>query len=139
VIPEESAAEAVDAVWRCRDAVMVRDFEAIEHCFGPNVRVVTAASGTLEGRAAVRGLFEDILRPYETFVIEDGSEARSIGNGVVLAAFVISGRMLGSVRELRSPLSSVSVVADGLIEWHAHYTDPEEAGAAAQRLAEERG
>jgi hypothetical protein len=40
---------------------------------------------------------------------------------------------------LRSPLASVSVVADGLVEWHAHYTDAAEARTSPEGLAEERG
>jgi ketosteroid isomerase-like protein len=138
-MPEEPTTKAAAAVWRYRDAVVSRDFDAVELCFEPDVCVVTAASGTLEGRAALRMLIEDILRPYETFEFEDGAEVRGVGNGVVLATFVISGRMGGSANELRSPVSSVSVVVDGLIVWHAHYTDPSEALAGAERLAERRG
>ena len=33
----------------------------------------------------------------------------------------------------------VSVLADSVIEWHAQYPDPDEARAAAESLAKERG
>lgn len=136
---DSTAVDAVALLRRYSDAVVRRDFDEVERCVAPNVRFVTAASGTLEGRAAVRALIEDIVRPFETFEIDEGEEIRSLGNGVVLAVFFTKGRMAGGVGELRSPFASVSVVAHGVIEWHAHYTEPGEARAAAERLATERG
>jgi len=133
-----SDADAVELVRRYSDAVVRRDFNEVERCVTPNVCFVTAASGTLEGRAAVRALVEDIVRPFETFAIDEGEEVRSLGNGVVLAVFFTKGRMVGGVGELRSPFASVSLTTDGLIEWHAHYTDADDARAAAERLAQER-
>lgn len=105
----------------------------------PNVCFITAISGTLEGRAALRALLEEIVGSYETFDIDEGEELRSVGNGVVLGIFTIKGRWVGGASELRSPFASVSVIADGLIEWHAHYTDANEARVRAERLTAERG
>jgi ketosteroid isomerase-like protein len=136
---QSQAADAVALVRRYSDAVARRDFDDVEDCFAPNARCVTAASGTLEGRAAVRAMIEEIVGSYETWEIDEGEEVRSVGNGVVLAIFTIKGRWVGGVGELRSPFASVSVIADGLIAWHAHYTDAEEARRSAAGLAEARG
>jgi hypothetical protein len=88
---ESGTPDPTELVRLVAEALNRRDFDAAERCFAPTVRLVTAASGTVEGREAVRGLLEDIVGTYETF------------------------------------------------ESYTHYTDPAEARAGAERLAQERG
>jgi ketosteroid isomerase-like protein len=135
---ESGTPDPTELVRLVAEALNRRDFDAAERCFAPTVRLVTAASGTVEGREAVRGLLEDIVGTYETFAIDD-EEMRSLGSEVVLAMFVIRGCMAGTSVELKSPFATVSVAVDGLIESYTHYTDPAEARAGAERLAQERG
>jgi ketosteroid isomerase-like protein len=91
-----------------------------------------------EGRAAIRGLFEDWFGMLETAQIHI-DEIRDVGNGVVLLHFVQRAKPRGSSAWLDSRMALVSTWADGLIKETLVYTDIDEARAAAERLAKERG
>jgi ketosteroid isomerase-like protein len=94
--------------------------------------------GTFEGRAAVCGFFEDWLSAYEEFevVVE---EIADLGNGVTYAVLSQKGRPVGSSGEVRVRFASVSLWVNGLAARVTNYSDIEQARAAAERLAEERG
>jgi len=96
--------------------------------------------GTFEGRSAIRGLFEDFLSAYEDFQAER-EEIIDLGNGVTFAMTVVKGRLTGSSGELKLRFPTVTIWTDGIIERQTDYnsTDIDEARAAAERLAEERG
>jgi hypothetical protein len=96
--------------------------------------------GIFEGAAAIRGLLEDWGSSFD----EEQDEAEEItqfGNGVVLA--VIRGRAhpAGSAAGVRvtAHRNAVAVWTDDLIERVTIYRDRDEARAAAERLAKERG
>jgi ketosteroid isomerase-like protein len=98
----------------------------------------TTGAGVSAGREAIRGFWEDWTTAYEDFTAE-AEEFYDLGNGVGLSVFVQRGRLRDSVglAELRNVL--VTSFSDGLSERVMIYPDIDEARAAAERLAEERG
>jgi hypothetical protein len=76
---------------------------------------------------------------YEEFTFEL-EEFRDLGNGVTFSVISQRGRLADTtawVPEERSAL--VCTWMDGLIEKETNFTDIDEARAAAERLAQERG
>jgi ketosteroid isomerase-like protein len=94
--------------------------------------------GVYEGRAAVRGFFEDWIGAYQDLHIEL-EEVRDLGNGVAFAILLQTGRPEGSVGSVQLRYASVAIWRDGLIERCTQYSDVDAARAAAERLAKERG
>jgi hypothetical protein len=62
-----------------------------------------------------------------------------LGAGVSFAVVVMRGRPRGSTGWIRFRYASVGSWVDGLIERSTNYLDIDEARAAAERLARERG
>jgi ketosteroid isomerase-like protein len=94
--------------------------------------------GVFEGREAIRGFLEDWLRAYEDYeqVIE---EFRDLGNGVTFTVLLQKGRPVGSAGYVQLQYAIVGTWRDGLVKRGTFYTDIDEARAAAERLAQERG
>jgi ketosteroid isomerase-like protein len=131
---EELARQGIDAINR-------RDFDALLARYMPDAVLVAASpgiAGTFEGRDAIRGALEDVLASYDDFetVLE---ELRDLGNGVTLNVQLARGRPTGSSVFVEQRFAWVVVWTDGLIERSAIYTDIDEARAAAERVARERG
>jgi ketosteroid isomerase-like protein len=132
---EELARKGIDAISR-------RDFDAVLARYMPDAVWNTASAGgpigVFEGREAIRGAIEDLLAPYDDYeiVLE---EFRDLGNGVAFSVQLARGRPTGSSMFLEQRAAWVTLWTDGLIERSSVYTDIDEARAAAERLAEERG
>ena len=93
--------------------------------------------GFFEGRAAIRGFLEDWFRLYEELEFE--LEAVShLGGGVVFAVVIQDGRLAGSGGHLGQREGWVYLCVGGSIARLTTY-DVDQARAAAERLAEERG
>ena len=75
---------------------------------------------------------------YEDFEVAL-EEVNNLGNGVTILVAVQRGRPAGSSGFAELRYAAVMTWADGLIERITFYTDIDEARAAAERLAEERG
>ena len=91
------------------------------------------------GREAIRGALEDLIAPYEDLEVV-AEEFDDLGSGVTLAVFLARGRLRGSIRFVESRRSaSVTLWTNGLVERSTTYPDIDEARAAAERLAQERG
>ena len=73
--------------------------------------------------------------------VRDYDAGMRLGNGVAFAVAVQSARLAGSTGLVQGRYAAVSIWSDGLIERVTtyYYTDIDEARAAAERLAEERG
>ena len=141
-MPEESTTPDLEAATRLfREALNRRDFEAAVALYGPEA-VWNSADGLLglvEGREAIRDALEGLVGAFEDFETA-GEEFRDFGHGVTLSVNLHRGRPRGGgggFVELRA--AAVSIWAGGLIERITLYTDIDEARAAAERLAEERG
>jgi len=122
------------------EAVNRRDMDAVVSFFAPDaVLDGRAAGGLYEGRAAIRGFLDDWLGSFaelryevEEFVVLD--------DGVVLAVVYQEARPVGVDGQVH--LREGWVIywsADSLIVRLTTHTDVDEARAAAERLAEERG
>ena len=138
-MPEEfTTSGLVELVLRFVEAANQRDFAAIEAFYAPDVIVRGAEIGTFEGRAAARGVLEDVIAPYEEFRAET-EEVLDLGFGVAFAVVIARGRVGGGSAEVPFRYATVTIWSEGLVTRQTNYTDVDEARAAAQRLAEERG
>ena len=120
------------------EAVNRRDLDCVTSGFAPDsVFEGRVAGDVFEGRAAIRSFLEEWFGSYEElqFGLE---EVRDLGNGIVFAVVIQNGRPVGSAGHLRQREGWVFVWARGLITRLTTY-DIDEARAAAERLAEERG
>jgi ketosteroid isomerase-like protein len=140
-MPEESTTP--DLVELVRETVEVggrRDLDALLAFYAPEAvwDMSKVGMGEFEGLAAIRGFLEDWFGSYEEmqWVAE---EIRDLGNGVTLAVVVQTGRPVGSTGEVQVRSAGVSIWTDGLTEKVTHYQDIDEARAAAECLARERG
>jgi ketosteroid isomerase-like protein len=94
--------------------------------------------GVFEGQEAVRGFFSDWRSSYDEMAWEIEA-IRDLGNGLTFAVIVQTGRVFGSSGTVQLRYGSVMEWSGGLIVRNTTYTDIDEAGAAAERLAQERG
>jgi hypothetical protein len=94
--------------------------------------------GVLEGREAIRALFEDWIAAYEDFeqVIE---ELRDLGNRVICGVSRQRARLPGSSGLVELGRAAVLISRDGLVDRVTAYSDIHHARAAAERFAEEQG
>jgi ketosteroid isomerase-like protein len=93
--------------------------------------------GTFDGPAAIRGLLEDWVAPYDEWEIQL-EDLLDLGNGVVLAVLNENGKPAGSTGRVQLRYASVGVWADEMLLRATTYADIDEARAAAERLAESR-
>jgi ketosteroid isomerase-like protein len=95
------------------------------------------ADGFFEGRAAIRGFLENWFRIYEglSFEVEEVSH---LGGGVVFAVVIQDGRLVGGGGHVRQREGWVYLCVGGSIARLTTF-DVDEARAAAERLAQERG
>ena len=140
-MPEESTRpDLVELNRAFIEAANRRDVDAFMSFWGPDPVSFrsSAGLGTFEGRTAVRGFFEDWISSYEEFEMV-AEEIVDLGNGVTYAILRQRGRPVGSSGEVRLRFASVGFSVNGLYVRVKAYPDIDEARAAAERLAEERG
>jgi ketosteroid isomerase-like protein len=116
------------------------DWDAVMSFFAPHAvwDMSPQGLGIFEGRAAIRGFLEDWWRAYEELAVEV-DEVLDLGNGVGVRVITQRGRLAGGTGEVRQRSADVVLWVDGLIERVTAYLDIDQARAAAERLAEERG
>ena len=136
---ESTTPDLVELVRRLDEAANRLDFDAAVSLYAPDAVAEGRASGmTLEGRTAIRGFWEDVTVAYEEFEWRS-EEILDLGNGVTFVVSRASGRPVGSTGRVELRVAIVAVWEEGLIVRGTTYTDIDEARAAAERLAEERG
>jgi uncharacterized protein (TIGR02246 family) len=138
-MPEESMTlDLVELMGRAFEAANRRDLDAVASSFAEDATFDGRALGDhFEGRAAIRSFLEDWFGAYEE--LEVGlEEVRDLGNGIVFAVVVQSGRPAGGAGHLRQREGWVFVWVRGLIA-RLTISEVDEARAAAERLAQERG
>jgi len=136
---ESTTPDLVELVRRLVETLDRLDFDAAMSFYAPDAVWEGNASGmTLEGRTAIRGFWEDMTVAYEEFEVQR-QETLDLGNGVAFGVTRASGRLVGSTGRVELRLATVAVWEEGLIARVTTYDDPDEARAAAERLAEERG
>jgi ketosteroid isomerase-like protein len=136
---ESTTPDLVELGRRFVEAASSRDLDAMLSFYGPDPVWESMGMATrFEGVAAIRGFYEDFQGAYEEFRAEL-EEMIDLGNGVTFSVIVQQGRFVGSTVHVRMRFGAVTTWADGLIKHTTNYTDVDEARAAAERLAEERG
>jgi len=96
--------------------------------------------GTFSGREAAIGFLKDWASSFEDLTIEF-DEILDLGHGVALTLYRQEGRPIGASNYVRVRSAMVGLWVDGAIVRNTIYpeTDIDEARAAAERLAQERG
>src|SRR5437588_1894699 len=137
-MPEDSTApDLVERVRGLVGAVDRCDVDAFVSFQAPDA-VLEAAVGRFEGVAAIRGFIEDWVANYEEFAATL-EEVRDLGNGVTFSVIRQQGRLVGSSGYVQLLNAMVNVWVDGVIARTITGPDIDDARAAAERLAEERG
>jgi len=141
-MPEESTTpDLVELMGRAFEATSCRDFDGLMSFFAEDATWSPTPLGIrLEGRAAIRDNLEAWLAPYEEYKIEP-ERIMEHANGVVWVIAVQEGRPAGAAASarVREVWSYVALWEDGIVVQLEAYRDADEARAAAERLAEERG
>ena len=138
---EESTTPDLIARWQeAADAGSRRDFHAGMRDFAPACvwDLSAAGLGSFEGATAIRSFLEDWIGAYEENEYNQ-EEARDLGNGVLFVVTTLGGRPAGSASSVQERWSYTVTWADGMIVRVVARADIDEARAAAERLAEERG
>jgi ketosteroid isomerase-like protein len=99
--------------------------------------ILDGRADLVEGRAAIRGFIGEWFNAYEELNYEL-EEVSHLGGGVVFAVVSQDGRLVGSDGHVRQREGWVYLCAAGSIT-RLTTSDVDEARAAAERLAEERG
>ncbi len=144
-MPEESTPDPLMTLRRSVAAVNHRDFDTALAMWAPDavwelsaVRLGLFEMSPPTGHAAIRKLMEEYAAAFGDFetAIE---EARDLGNDVTFHAIVERGRPHGGSGFLERRYGFVATWRDGRIARAQNYLDLDEARAAAERLAAERG
>jgi ketosteroid isomerase-like protein len=139
---ESTTPDLVELLERLREALNRGNLDAAVALYAPDAVWDVSLLGlarVFEGREAIRGAFQDLIAPYDDLEVV-AEESRDLGSGVTLAVFLARGRLSGSTRFIEGRMwASVATWANGLMERITTYTDIDEARAAAERLAKERG
>ena len=145
-MPEESATpDLEEVVRRGIEAFNRRDFDAALSMWAPDMVLEFAPlglavleEGPLIGQEAIRKLWEDLTGSFEDYEFEN-EDFHYLGSGVTFGVLVQRSRPHGSDRFIETRLGVVAIWIDGRIARATSYQDVDEARAAAERLAEERG
>jgi ketosteroid isomerase-like protein len=137
---ESTTADLVGLGRRSSEAVNSGDLDAMVSFFAPDAvwDLSPVGMGTFEGRDAIRGFAEDWLGAYEEFEMK-AEERHDLGNGVTFSVIRQNARPTASQGHVATRYAAVAVWVDGMIVRATQYADLDEARAAAERLAKERG
>ncbi len=136
---ESTTLDLVERMRTVMDAVNRGDLDAAMSFYAPDAVWEAVGMGTsFDGVPAIRDLYEDWIGAYEEYEIVP-EEVLDLGNGVVLVVNHQTGRPVGSIGDVRLRQGTIAVWAEGVIVRITNYPDIDEARAAAERLAEERG
>jgi ketosteroid isomerase-like protein len=138
---ESTTPDPVELTRRAFEAANRRDLDAVISFFASDA-VLEGRVGGDRGQAAIRSMLEEWFGAYEEleFKLED---VRNVGNGVAFAVVVQEGALAGSAGygHFRQREGWILVWSDELIACLTTHpeADIDDARAAAERLAEERG
>jgi ketosteroid isomerase-like protein len=135
---ESTTPDLVELTRRSFAAANRREWDAVMGFFARNAVWQAKELPVFEGREAIRGLFEDWLGAYEDAEI-DLEEVLDLGKGIVFVITAIEGQLVASTAHMGVRYGAAYRWADDLIVRVASDADIDEARAAAERLAEERG
>jgi ketosteroid isomerase-like protein len=130
----------VELAGRQLEAANRHDLDAFMSVFSPDAVYDASREGlgVYEGPAAIRGLIGGWWDAFDDLRLTP-EEILDLGNGVLFAAIHHDARPVGSAAHIDTQQAYVFVFAEGLVARTTVYRDMDEARAAAERLAEERG
>jgi len=137
---ESGNPDLVQAARQSLEALNRRDSDAYMSSSAPDAVWDASALGfgAFEGVAAIRSLLADWFGSYEEYEISV-EEIHDLGNGVVFSVALQRGRMAGSEGTVQERRCYTGLWEAGVISRVTAQADIDEARAAAERLAEERG
>jgi ketosteroid isomerase-like protein len=141
VSEESTTPDVQESVRRIIEALNRRDFDAALSLYAPDVVVellTVVEGGPLIGHEAMRKFWEDLTESFEDFEF-DGEHLHDLGGGLTFGVLVQRGRPHGSDAVVEARVGVVAIWRDGRIARATMYQDVDEARAAAERLAQERG
>jgi ketosteroid isomerase-like protein len=137
---ESTTPDLVERWQRAAEAAARRDFDAVVSVYAPDAvwDASLAGVGSFEGPMAIRSFLEDWIGAYEEYEYEQ-EEGHDLGSGVVFVVGRVDGRPIGSPGTVQERWAWTAVWAAGMVVRVVVNQDIDEARAAAERLAEERG
>jgi ketosteroid isomerase-like protein len=137
---ESTTPDLVELARRAFQPTASRDIGGVMSFYRPDAVFDLSAGGlgVFRGRTAIQEFMEDWFRPYDR-IATDLEAVVQLGSGVTCTVVTQKGRLADGGGEVAVHYAVVNVWVDGLIERSVNYTDIDEARAAAERLAEERG
>jgi ketosteroid isomerase-like protein len=135
---ESTTPDLVRRVRAAFEAYGRADFDGTVVFFAADAVWEIKGGETFEGIAAIRAFMEEFRSHFEGFEVEV-EELRDLGGEVLLAVNIMRGHPLGSAGEVWQRGAFVYEGKAGFAVRATAYTDIDEARAAAERLAKERG
>jgi ketosteroid isomerase-like protein len=139
-MPEESTTpDLVEVVTGLFEAADRGDWDAVVRPYAADV-IFESRDGITDtaGAFRTRGFWEEWAGMFEDFTIKVET-VLDLGNGVVYAVYHAEGRPAGSTAVVAERAAFIYEWVDGMIARLIVRQDIDEARAAAERLAEERG
>jgi ketosteroid isomerase-like protein len=141
-MPEGSTTpDPAELARRMFEAAGRHDLDALLGLYAPDAVYGASHAGLgicFEGTAAIRGFVEEWWEAFEDHLTE-AQEIVDLGQGVAFARVQEVGRPVGSDGQIEQLRGWVLLGAKGKIERVEPYFDIDDARAAAERLANERG
>lgn len=139
-MPQESTTPDLVERWRhVADALGRSDFDSGLSCFAPDaVWEVQPLASSFEGVPAIRSFVEAWIGNYDEYQ-QELVEGQDLGNDVVFAVNRQDARLAGTTSRVQELWSFTVTWRAGRIDRVIGRNDIDEARAAAERLAEERG
>jgi ketosteroid isomerase-like protein len=137
---EFTTPDLVELTRRTFEAGSRHDVEAALGFYAPDavMDLSDAALGYFEGVAAIAAFLQDWWGTWGEHLIEV-EESTDLGHGVVFSRVREDGRLAGSDSHVQQRRGWVLLWVADVISRATAYLDLDEARAAAERLAEERG
>ena len=134
---ESTTPDLVELVRKQLEALDRRDLDGVMNSVAEDSVLEGRVENFLEGRAAIRRFLEDWFRAWEELDFEL-EEVSDLGGGVVFAVVIQDGRLVGGDGRLRQREGWVYLWVGGSIA-RLTTSEVDQARAAAERLAEQRG
>jgi ketosteroid isomerase-like protein len=134
---ESTTLDLVELTRRSIAAASRRDWDALTGFFARDAVWEAQEFQAFEGRDAIRGFVEYVVRAYHDAEIEI-EDVLDVGSGIVFVSASMEGRLTDSTAHMRVRMGAVYSWADNVIVRVASYADIDQGRAAAERLAEER-
>ena len=134
---ESMTPDLVGAVTRSFEAADRQDWDAALRPYAPDA-ILENELGIFDTASRIRAFWEEWTGTFAAWTLKLGAVV-DLGGGVVFAVYCAEGRPAGSSGVVTERASFTFEWADGLIAHVMVRQDIDEACAAAERLAEERG